>query len=728
MMQIPHRSALKALPVLFLLFTSSFLIKAQSPDLEKIRKRVVFELMEADVDYTHVAHLINTINNDGSWPGINYEDTSRTGFEHSRHLSYMVDLSHAYKKSHTKYYQDRKTRKALKKALNYWFENDFICENWWWNQIGTPDRFVTILLIMDEDLTDKEKERAAPIMARSTLNAWGARPGGDRIKIAGIYGKYGLFLRDEAILREVINTMATEIRYAVDRDTPNDIRGLQTDLSFHHRGDRVNNTLSYGLNFSSVFAEWAAKVGDTEFHFPDRAIQLLVDYYLDGVCKMMVFGTYPDLGAKNRSISRMGALHPHGVETPKKLILASNYRNAELAEIIQIRNGNAKPNFTSSKFFWHSEYYSHQQPDYFSSVRMYSTRNRSMEEPYNQEGLKNHHLGEGSNFVYQTGKEYNNIFPVLDWQKIPGTTIVQKASLPPEDEIQKEGQMDFVGGVTNGKQGAVTFDFQSPYHSLKARKAWFFFDEEYVCLGTLITSKEKEPVFTSINQTWLRGDVSISDDGKIRSLEQGEHKLQNVQWINHDGVAYVLPTKTSLGISNQTQLGSWYSINRQSDSPKETVSAEVFTAWIDHGMEPQNASYQYIVVPGMTNESIETYVKDLPIQIVANTPEIQAVSNKKAGITQIVFYQAGKARISEDMHLVSRNACLVMLKTPDGELKEISVADPSRKLKSVEIQINRKIEEGDDYEITWDEIEGYTTMTIDLPQDDFAGQSVVIEW
>lgn len=728
MMQVPLRIALRYPTVLILLFTASFITKAQNPDLEKIRKRVVFEMMEADVDYTHVAHLINTIQGDGSWPGINYEDTSRTGFEHSRHLSYMVDLSHAYKKSHTKFYKDKKTRKTLKKALNYWFENDFICENWWWNQIGTPDRFVTILLIMDEDLTDKEKEGAAIIMARSTLNAWGARPGGDRIKIAGIYGKYGLFLRDETILREVINTMATEIRYAVDRGTPNDIRGLQTDLSFHHRGDRVNNTLSYGLNFSSVFAEWAAKVGDTQFRFPDRAIQLLVDYYLDGVCKMMVYGTYPDLGAKNRSISRIGALQPHGVETPKKLILATDYRNKELAQIISIRSGNEKPDLTSSQFFWHSEYYSHQRPDYFSSVRMYSTRNRSMEEPYNQEGLKNHHLGEGSNFIYQVGTEYNNIFPVLDWQKIPGTTIVQKASLPPEDEIQQEGLMDFVGGVSNGKRGAVTFDFQSPYHSLKARKSWFFFDDEYVCLGTQINSREEESVFTTINQTWLKDDVSISEEGQVRQLEKGEHKLQNVQWINHDGVAYILPTKTSLGISNQTQMGSWYSINRQSDSPKKQVSGEVFSAWIDHGGKPVNASYQYIVVPGMTNESIESYRKDLPIQILANTPEIQAVKNKKDSTTQIVFYQPGKVRVSDDFHIISNNACLLMIETSDDHLREICVADPSRKLKSIEIQVNREIGEKEDYEVSWDEIEGYSTLLIDLPQGDYAGQSVVIEW
>ncbi len=106
-----------------------------------------------------------------------------------------------------------------------------------------------------------------------------------------------------------------------------------------------------------------------------------------------------------------------------------------------------------------------------------------MEMPYNSEGLKNHHYADGSNFISRVGDEYYDIYPVFDWQKIPGTTILQKDSLPSENEIQKEGLTDFVGAVTDGTFGAAAFDFKSPHDPLSARKAWFFFDKEYVCLG-----------------------------------------------------------------------------------------------------------------------------------------------------------------------------------------------------------------------------------------------------
>ncbi len=105
-----------------------------------------------------------------------------------------------------------------------------------------------------------------------------------------------------------------------------------------------------------------------------------------------------------------------------------------------------------------------------------------MEYPYNSEGLKNHYLGDGANFISRTGQEYYDIFPVLDWRRIPGTTVVQKPTLPSEEEIREEGVTDFVGGVSDGLMGASAFDYVKIRDSLQARKSWFFFDNVFVCL------------------------------------------------------------------------------------------------------------------------------------------------------------------------------------------------------------------------------------------------------
>jgi len=275
----------------FLLILIPQTVSAANPDLEIIRQRVIAELMEPEIDESKIETLINTIREDGSWANINYEDVSRTGFQHGEHLSNLLELSRAYEKKGSEFKGDKKSKKVIYSALDFWLDNDFICDNWWWNQIGTTSRLVRVLLIMDDDLTKEQISKALPIVGRANLNASGARPSGDRIQIAGILAKNLLFNRDVDSFKEVVKVIEGEIKFVTGR-------GMQYDYSFHHRKDRVNNTLSYGTGYAVAFAEWAAYVSGTKYSFSEEKFQHLIDYYLDGICKMMVFGKYPDPGGK----------------------------------------------------------------------------------------------------------------------------------------------------------------------------------------------------------------------------------------------------------------------------------------------------------------------------------------------------------------------------------------------------------------------------------------------
>ena len=85
------------LAVSFLLLSTYHECSA-GPDLEILRKEFRTELLVPNVNSNAIEDLINTINPDGTWPCINYQDVSRTGFQNSQHLSHLVDLSRAYKK------------------------------------------------------------------------------------------------------------------------------------------------------------------------------------------------------------------------------------------------------------------------------------------------------------------------------------------------------------------------------------------------------------------------------------------------------------------------------------------------------------------------------------------------------------------------------------------------------------------------------------------------------
>lgn len=689
-------------------------------DFERIRQRVTESLLEGESDDAHVKTLLESFRADSTWPGIDYSDLSREGFQHSRHSSALVTLARAYNLRSSDYFKSKKVKAVIEAALAYWVRNDFFCDNWWHNQIGTPTNLVAVMLLIGDKLPKELVAKTQPIIGRAHLEATGARPSGDRIKIAGILAKNLLFTNDQIQFRKVIKVIEGEIKFSTG------MRGMQRDYSFHHREDRVNNTLSYGLGYAEAFAEWAAFVAGTEYAFSEDKINQLVDYYLDGICKQMVFGKVSDTGIKNRDITRRESGRVYSTAVPEKLLLTTGYRKDELEEIVRIRNGESVEVPSFSKFFWQTEHYVHQTKGYYTSVRMHSTRNRNMEEPYNSEGLKNHHRGDGANYISLRGDEYLNMAPVFDWQKIPGATILQKPELPAVSEIQKQGLTDFVGAVTNGLYGAVGYDFRSPHDPLTARKAWFFFDEAYVCLGSAIHSPSDLPVVTTLNQCLLNDKVTVGIPSGIKVMEQGERLLQDVTWVHHDGIVYYFPVRQNVYLSNHPQSGSWYAINKQSDSPREEVSLDVFKLWIDHGNRPTNGSYQYIVIPGIQSaQPVDALAGRF--EILSNNPLVQAVYHREQQLCQAVFYKAGEITLPGGLTLAVGNPGIVMVKIRDRRVAEISVADPNRELTQFHLSLSSPVmKEGEQFRVFRNPALGLTGLCIDLPSGEFQGQSVTI--
>src|SRR3546814_19699674 len=88
---------------------------------------------------SHVKQIMAAMAEDGTWPSINYKDTSRTGFEHRTHLANLLSLAKAYHQTESAYAHTAQLLTAFKAALHNWLQKDYRCENWWWNDIGTPN-------------------------------------------------------------------------------------------------------------------------------------------------------------------------------------------------------------------------------------------------------------------------------------------------------------------------------------------------------------------------------------------------------------------------------------------------------------------------------------------------------------------------------------------------------------------------------------------------------------
>ncbi len=725
--------------LLYLFFALSNLGNAQSKDLGIIKQRIVTELLNSKPNDGQVETILSKMKDDGSFNDINYSDLSRTAsFPHGRHTSDLAYIAKAYKTKTSAFYQSKKVKDAVINGLTFWVKNDFVGDNWHDNQITTPTNLMNVMLAIGDDLPKDLVEKAQPMIGRANMNASGARPSGDRIVIAGILAKNLLFMGNDKAFDSIIRIIEGEMKFSTGE------RGIQHDFSFHHRPDRVNNTDSYGYGkFANAFGEWSSYVAGTKYQFSKEKINLLVDYYLDGIYKQQVYGVYEDVAVRNRDVTnKKGAFQPKGTLEIERILISTDYRKKELEDIIKLRKGTAKPALSFAKFFWQTEHFVFQRPNFYTSVRMFSTRNQNMEQPYNGPGKTTHHRADGTNYLMLKGDEYHNIWAVYDWQKISGTTIMQKPNLPGPDDIQKEGLTNFVGAVTDGLYGAVAFDFKSPHDMLEAKKSWFFFDEEYVCLGAGIKPKKSLPVVTTINQVLLRSAVSMLQDGQKKILPKGNRVAENVKWVYQDKIGYIFPEPTTINISNQTETGRWSDITDQKNISKELVSEDVFKLWFNHGdkinetdihgkrkME-KSPGYQYIVVPDISEQQLaETSANNRNIEILSNTADLQGVKNSKLGIVQLAFYKAGEVEIANGQKVKMDSQGMAMLKMEGNKVKELTVADPSRQLSKILITLPSIYTKAGVGFICFPNNKNNNTMIIvDLPQGVYSGKSMVVKF
>jgi chondroitin AC lyase len=351
-----------------------------------------------------------------------------------------------------------------------------------------------------------------------------------------------------------------------------------------------------------------------------------------------------------------------------------------------------------------------------------------MEKPYNGPGKLTHHRADGTNYLMLKGDEYLNIWPVYDWQKISGTTVLQKPKLPNPDSIQVGGFSDFVGAVTDGLYGAVAFDFVSGHDLVKAKKSWFFFDKEYVCLGTDIHSEAGLPVATTIDQSLLRSDVTVMQGAEVKQLPSGDSELKDFKLAHHNSIGYILPKPATVRLSNQTEKGRWSDITDEKNASKALVSIDVFKLWFDHGTSPDSASYQYIVVPNVSRqELIESSKNNRNLQILANRSNLQAVLHRGLGICEAAFYQAGELAVTDQVTIRMDSQGMAMLKLKDNRVVDLSLSDPSRKLSRMMVTLPGSYQvDGEGVVVFADAKKGNTTLLVDLPQGVYAGKSVTL--
>lgn len=370
----------------------------------------------------------------------------------------------------------------------------------------------------------------------------------------------------------------------------------------------------------------------------------------------------------------------------------------------------------------------HRTEDYLFALSMYSERIQNTE-IMNDENRFGWHQNNGMTYIYDEDNQYTeNYWNTVNPLRLPGTTVVPVnigTGKPDGSGFAQGGDFcskeSWVGGTSIGNYGVSGMSFSGETQGiagdapvsyapdLKGKKSWFMFDDEIVCLGAGITNKNMElPVETTIENKKLRKDGSnqLLVNGEKTELPVKEANVkelvertadvsgtsfEQVNWAHLEGnqsvgTGYYFPEEnTEIQVRRGQTTGSWKDVGTFEGESTENY----LEMWVDHGQNPENASYSYVLLPETSAEETENYAQAPKVTILENSSEVQAVRHETLKITGINFWQEQGGSIDG---ITSDKAASVMLQETEQGTVKVSVSDPTMKNKgNIQLTLEEEI-------------------------------------
>ncbi|KAF2330617.1 Ig-like domain-containing protein [Flavobacterium daemonense] len=627
-----------------------------------------------------VTSTLSTLKSDGSWPDFNYTNGSVL----DSHLGRVKNFALAYTMPNSSYYGSSTLYQAIVNSLTYWNQNEPQINDWWFYQIGCPQKIGQILILLRNSTTQQiPSTLEAGLILKMNRGDIFTQEGANKLDIATHFIYRGCLNADSAVLQTGVTQAFIPIKF-----TTGD--GVQYDYSYKSHGSQLY-TGGYGRVFVDGEIGVATLVQGTSYELSAEKLNLLSSFIRNSYLKT-IRGRYMDFNVTGRSNSRANTLDLLGLAgTLDKMKLLDPNNSSTYDQAIARIKGTQPASYGVSAQninYYSSDYVQHIRSGYNFGLRNVSTRTIKSENG-GGEGLKGYFLTDGATNINVAGNEYYNIFPVWEWNKIPGVTAPEYATIPLRAEWfyapENMGTASFVGGVSDGVYGASAYAFND--YGVNARKSWFFFDDEVVCLGAAINATAAETINTTVNQCLLSGNVTVSSNGSTSVLSSGGvyNYNGNLQWALHGNVGYFFPQGGNLQLTNQTQTGNWRDIN--TGQANQSVSSNVFKLWFNHGVKPTNGSYAYIVAPNKTTvQDMQNYDAS-KIQIMTNSSDVQAVKHTGLNVWQLIFY-TGTTFTNGTVSVRVDKPCVVMLKNVGTANVSVDVADPTQTNTNINVYLD----------------------------------------
>lgn len=624
-----------------------------------------------DIRYdTDAAGYFKALSVEGSWNDITYQSQTPSSWLPSWHLYRILLLCRAYYKNNDPAYLA-----GIHRALRFWIKNDFICKNWWQNNINVPFAYSSIILQLgaraepDEmDFLNNVIVKRIPVNKATGQNLiWQLD---NEARVALIHNDYDGFAKIMTRMQTVIEVTTKE--------------GVQPDYSFHQHGPMLQFG-NYGMHFVNSLLFWMTITANTPLAFDKEKQQIIFDYCSKGL-RWTIYNRAMDITAVGRQLRGNSGIRRGNNLYDDFNLIRSYDKNYSCNYIMDGFNYPDQQNCTlaGNKSFWSSDYMVQlKKGHYMMSVKMNGPFVKPVES-INGENLKGALLNDGVALVQRTGKEHRDIEAIWNWAMLPGTTTDTTINPASRQSFSAVNHSAFVGQVSDGLQGISAMAYNRL--NVKANKSYFFVDDMLVALGAGVETPDTKNVVTTVDQRFYTAPYHT---GKNKAGQQ---------WLWLDNMAYYFPDHyTQVKTTVRATHGDWFDINN--GAGHIPASGKVITTYI---AQNKNNTYAYIIKPSISLNA----VKAVPgVKILINTPDEQAIAVNNT--VMVTFYKAGSITVN-GMLLKADKPCLLICNKAGGRFNTIWVADPTRAETNISLTI------------------GNTVKQVTLPSGDYKGSSIKI--
>lgn len=362
----------------------------------------------------------------------------------------------------------------------------------------------------------------------------------------------------------------------------------------------------------------------------------------------------------------------------------------------------------------------HRRKNFVFSVSMFSKRVCNFES-INGENKHGWHSSDGMTYLYDSDASHysDGFWAAVNPYRLAGTTV-DPVPLIPGKGSKLFSRETWVGGVSLDKYGSAGMQLSGnlieenglpipdtavrAYPSLRAKKSWFMFDNEIVCLGADISSQDAADDTRHI-ETILenRRITDVPPDRCVFSGAAGSVRYFHVRSVANSrfGIGYILlQPQSDIRYHIISRTGSWSAIGLKGGL-YDTVVKNFFELWIDHGKNPQRAAYAYIILPAVTSAELVRYAAAPEITVISNTERVQAVCNLQTGNGKtpiwgihvwtddpVVIQPAENSVVFfPDVSVDGAGAFLLQYDT-ERQLLELAVSDPTMEKRQIRIGVS----------------------------------------